>query len=104
MIISFFLCSYVNQMVVEYNVQCQAGQLAFIQFDRLDLEPKNCYDGTTMRCIKTIPLFMGANYHLMYADVKIMLRLMLAQEDVGSSVEIAFPTILFLLEQVCKCF
>lgn len=36
-------------MVVEYNVQCQAGKLAFIQFDSLDLEPKNCYDGTTLR-------------------------------------------------------
>ncbi len=72
------LCSYANQMVVEYNVQCQAGKLAFIQFDSLDLEPKNCYDGTTLRSIKitfeifTVACMLVQHNNIMCAGVKIM--------------------------------
>lgn len=41
--------SYINQMVAEYNVKCEPGTTAFLQFDELNLEPKNCYDGRTMK-------------------------------------------------------
>ena len=37
-----FLCSYVNQLLVEYNITCDSGQPAFIQFEALNLEPNNC--------------------------------------------------------------
>ena len=42
-------CSYVDQMLAEYNVQCEAGKQAFLTFHSLDLEPHNCYDGRQMR-------------------------------------------------------
>lgn len=43
------MCSYPNQILVEYNVQCDAGKAAFVRFDTLDLEPRNCYDGKEFR-------------------------------------------------------
>lgn len=45
--LSFF--SYVSQILVEYNVQCELQQTAFVQFDKLDLEPKNCVDGSVTK-------------------------------------------------------
>ena len=45
---SLFLYSYANQMVVDYNVQCETGKLVS---NSLHLESNNCPDGTTMRCM-----------------------------------------------------
>lgn len=45
----FFIVSYINQMIAEYNVKCEEGTTAYIQFDALDLEPNNCYDGSGMK-------------------------------------------------------
>ena len=88
---SLFLYSYANQMGVGYNVQCETGKLVS---SSLHLEPNNCPDGTTMRCMllkkKKISV-AGFIFQLTYTDAKTTQRLILVQENIGSSVETVYP-------------
>ena len=37
-------CSYDNQLLAEYKVQCSPGELAFINITDMDIEEGNCID------------------------------------------------------------
>lgn len=44
--ILYLLSSYSNQILAEYEVQCEPEKTAFIDFEALDVEPSNCLDGS----------------------------------------------------------
>lgn len=91
-------CSYTNQILVEYNVQCEAGRTAFIMFETLDLEPENCFDGTRLRYNIPVKYTAYLVNVIIYnnAGVKIMLQLMLVMAEQKNSVEILCHLILSL--------
>ena len=41
----FFFCRYDNQLLVEYNVQCEEDQVAGYSITALDIEGPNCDAG-----------------------------------------------------------
>ena len=44
-VLSLWPCSYDNQLLMEYNVQCESGQLAFFNVTDIEIEgDQNCRD------------------------------------------------------------
>ena len=49
--LTFFFYSYGNQKLVQYNISCPPGHLAFFNMTYIELEEPNCYDKFTDRTV-----------------------------------------------------
>ena len=74
-------------MLVEYNVQCAEGTTAYLQFDKLNLEAKNCDVGSVTKLVcHSVPSHAATLPLCVYTGVEITSRLMLEWGELQSSV------------------
>ncbi|XP_064388780.1 uncharacterized protein LOC135336830 isoform X2 [Halichondria panicea] len=51
--------NYLNEMIVEYNIDCGPGKSAYLSINELDLEPRNCHISERDQCQDYIEVKSG---------------------------------------------